>query len=182
MGKKLGAPQWLKDALASYRAMRAAGDLPPSEVRELLADDIDRRHKDGDPFPRAVWLDWLDRFDRDVSRAQHDQADEAMALELASGFLQPDLFPAEVLAELGLPPELDLGGYGKRVMTPEARHADVEKYLTELKRKRKSWDESLDDRIVAAERALAILPQDNSRTLREVVADPEDYGFGAAAL
>lgn len=183
MSKKLGTPQWLKDALASYRAMRATGDLSPSEMRELLADDIQARHEAGDPLGRAIWVEFIDKYDRDVSRAQHDRADDAMALELASGFLQPDLFPAEVLAELGLPPELDLGGYGKRIMTPDARHDDVAKYLAELKRKRKSWDESLDERIEAAERTLALLPDDNSRTLREVVANPDDdYGFGAAAL
>jgi hypothetical protein len=182
MAKKLAPPQWLKDALAARRAMRAAGDASASEMREHLADDIQARHDAGDPFGRAVWLDWIDRLDRDVSKAQHDKADEAMAFELAAGYLQPDLFPAEVLAELGLPAELDLGGFGKRVTTPDARHADVEKYLGELKRKRKSWDESLDERIEAAERALAILPEDNSRTLREVVTDPEDYGFGSAAL
>jgi hypothetical protein len=181
MGKKLGAPQWLKDALASYRAMRAVGDLSPSEMREHLADDIQARHETGDPFGRAVWVEFIDRLDRDVSNKQHENADEAMALELASGFIQPDLFPAEALAELGLPPELDLGGYGKRVVTPDARYADVEKYLAELRRKRKSWDESLDERIEAAERTLAILPSDNSRTLREVIADPEEYGHGSAA-
>jgi hypothetical protein len=182
MGKKPGAPQWLKDALASYRVMRATGDLSPSEMRELLADDIQSRHEAGDPMGRAIWIEFIDRCDRDASKAQHDRADDAMALEFASGFLQPDLFPAEVLADLGLPPELDLGGFGKRVTTPDARYADVEKYLAELKRKRKSWDESLDERIDAAERTLALLPDDNSRTLREVVTDPEDYGYGAAAL
>lgn len=181
MAKKLAAPQWLKDAHASYRGQRAVGDLSPSEMRELLADDIEQRHKSGDPFGRAVWIEFIDKLDRDVRNAQNDKADEAMALELASGFLQPDLFPAEVLAELGLPVVLDLGGFGKSVMAPDARYADMQKYLNELRRKRKSWDESLDERIAAAERALAILPDDNSMTLREVVTDPEDYGFASVA-
>lgn len=181
MAKKLTAPQWLKDALASYRGQRVAGDLSPSEMRELLADDIQGRHEAGDPFGRAVWIEFIDKLERDVTKAQHDKADEAMALELASGYLQPDLFPAEVLAELGLPAVLDLGGYGKTIMTPDARYADMEKYLSELRRKRKSWDESLDERIAAAEQALTILPDDNSMTLREVVAEPEDYGFGLVA-
>jgi len=181
MAKKLAAPQWLKDEHASLRAQRAAGDVTSSEMRELLADDIQSRHEAGDPFGRAVWLDFIERLDRDVSNTQRDNADEAMALELASGYLQPDLFPAEVLAELGLPAELDLGGYGKHVLTADARHTDVEKYLAELRRKRKSWDESLDERIEAAERTLTILPPDDSKTLREVIADPGDFGYGDAA-
>lgn len=182
MGKKLGAPQWLKDAFASYRAMRATGDLSPSEMRELLADDIQGRHEAGDPFGRAVWIEFIDRYERDVSNTQRDKADEAMALELASGFLQADLFPAEVLAELGLPADLDLGGYGKSVPTPDARHSDVQKYIDEQGRKKKSWDETRDRNIEAAGRLLAMLPDDDSRTLREVISDPEDFGYTAGAL
>lgn len=182
MGKKLSAPQWLKDAFASYRAMRATGDLSPSEMRELLADDIQGRHEAGDPFARAVWIEFIDRYERDASNAQRDKADEAMALELATGFLQADLFPAEVLAELGVPADLDLGGFGKSVPTPDARHSDVQKYIDEQRRKKETWDKTRDRNIEAATRLLAMLPADDSRTLREVVADPDDYGFGAAAL
>lgn len=182
MGKKLSVPQWLKDARASYRAMRATGDLSPSEMRELLADDIQGRHEAGDPFGRAVWIEFIDRYDRDVSSMQRDKADELADLERASGYLQADLFPAEVLAELGVPADLDLGGFGKTVPTPDARHSDVQKYIDEQQRKKETWDKTRDRNIEAAARLLAMLPADDSRTLREVISDPEDYGFTAGAL
>lgn len=182
MGKKLTPPQWFKDAAASYRARRATGDMSPSEMRELLADDIQTQHEAGDPLGRTIWIDFVDRHDRDISKAHSDRADEMAALEGAFGFLQPSLIPEEVLESLGLPPVLDLGGYGKSVTAPEARHTDMQKYRDELERKRESWDKSLNERIDAADRALAILPEDDSKTLREIIADPgDDYGLGDIA-
>lgn len=182
MPRKFAVPQWFKDQHARYRGQRAAGDVPASEVPELLADDIQSRHETGDPFGRDIWRDYIIRYDKAASNSAAANADEAAALELASGFLQPDLFPAEVLAKLGLPPVLDLGGFGKTIDAPDATRADIEKYRAELERKRKSWDDSLSERIAAAERILELLPEDGSRTLRDIITDPDEYGFGQVAL
>lgn len=181
MPRKFAVPQWFKDQHARYRGQRAAGDIPPTEMPELLTDDIQSRHENGDPFGRDIWRDFATRYDRNVSNSAADAAAEAAALELASGFLQAEMFPAEVLASLGLPPELDLGGYGKKIATPNATYADAAKWKEELERKLKSWGKSLGDDIAAADHLLEILPEDNSRTLRDVIADPDD-GFGQAAL
>lgn len=181
MGKKLTAPMWFKESIASYRAMRAKGDLSVSEMYELLADDIQTHHDSGEPFGRAIWIDYVTAHDARTTKAHADEAAEQAAFAAASGFLQSELFSKDVLDSLGLPAELDLGGFGKTIATPDARHADVRRYKDELERKKKSWDDSLDGRIRAAEKALEILPEDNSRTLRQVVTDPEEYGFGAEA-
>jgi hypothetical protein len=179
MGKKKSdTPQWFKEASASYRAMRAKGDLSSSEMYELLADDIQDRHEGGDPFGRSLWIGFITGQESGAARAQAEAAAEVQALALASGYLQQDLFPREVLDRLGLPAALDLGGYGKSIATPDACHTDMQKYRAELERKRNSWDKSLDDRIEAADRALEILPEDDSRTLRQVISDPEEYGTG----
>jgi phospholipase/lecithinase/hemolysin len=71
---------------------------------------------------------------------------------------------------------------GKKIDTPlwfkEAVAADMQKYRGELERKKNSWDTSLERQITAADRALEILPADNSKTLRQVITDPEEYGYG----
>jgi hypothetical protein len=181
MAKKFAPPQWLKDALADYRSLRAAGDVPAAEMPELLTDRIDDRHSKGDPFPRDIWREYVVKLDRDTAKTSAAKADEAAALEAAAGFLQPDLFPADALIKLGLPPVLDLGSFGKRVDAPDATRADVEKWKNELERKKNSWDESLTRQIDAAYRLLDLMGADDSRTVRDVIADPDD-GFGQIAL
>lgn len=184
MAKKwpFDVPQWFKEAHADLRAQRAAGDVPPSEFLEHGADEIDKHHAAGDPLGRAVWIWFFTLFDADVRKKQGDAADELEYLERAQGIIQQDLFPKEILAELGLPADLDLGGFGKTVPTPDARHSDVQKYIDEQERKKRTWDETRDRNMEAAARLLAMLPADDSRTLREVIADPEDYGYTAGAL
>jgi len=180
MAKKwpFGIPQWFRDTHADLRAQRAAGDVPRSEFAEHAADEIEKRHSAGDPLLRTILIWFVGLYDADTRKKQDDAADELRALEEASGYIKQDLFPAEVLINLGLPDDLDLGGYGKKIATPDARHSDAEKWRNELVRKQKSWDISLAKDMEAADRLLTMLPGDDSKTLRQVVSDPEEYGHG----
>jgi hypothetical protein len=178
MGKKSDAPSWFKEACASYRAMRGKGDLAASEMFELLADDIQTRHEAGDPFGRSLWVGFIIGYEGNLTKSQADAAAEEWALIQATGHLQTELFPREVLDKLGLPPVLDLGGFGKKLLAADACHGDMLKYRQELERKQKSWDTSLEKQIIAADRALEILPADNSKTLRQIVRDPGEHGYG----
>ena len=179
--KKLDSPMWFKEAFASYRVMRARGDLSTSEMYELLADDIQGRQEAGEPFGRFLWIDFITSYDGAASKAQIAAADEERALAEATGYLQEALYSKEILEKLGLPSTLDLGEWGKKISTLDADYAHMERALKELLRKKDSWDESLEKKIRATERALAILPADNSRTLRQVIADPDEYGYGTEA-
>lgn len=180
MGKKLNAPGWFKESFARYRAQRAKGDLPVSEMYELLADDIQGRHEAGDVFGRALWIKFVTGYDEDVRKTQASAADEERALAEATGLLQSELFPREVLDELGLAPEVDLG-WGKKVATPDLDWAGFEKAISEVERREKSWEKSLGEEKAALKRGQALVPADNSKTLRQVIADPEEYGHGTGA-
>ncbi len=168
--------QWFKDGFALYRGMRSSGDLSASDMRQLLADDIQTRLEAGDSLGRAIWIDFIDKYDRDLSKTQTD----ARALEEASGYLQPDLFPQEVLDNLGLPPFVDLG-FNKKVMTPDLDWDGFERAIKEATRKEESWEKSLGEQKQALKRAQALVPRDNSKTLRQVISDPEEYGYGTGA-
>lgn len=175
MGKRLQPPQWFKDAAARERARRAKGDVSASEMYELLADGIQTRHQAGDMFGRSLWIKFIASYDESLTNARAAAAAEEAAFAEATGYLQDELYPQELLERLGLPLVLDLGGYGKTIVAIDARHSDLQAYLAELERKKKSWDTSLQDRIAAATKALELLPADNSKTLRQVIADPDEH-------
>lgn len=175
MGKKLNPSQWFKSAAASYRAMRTTGDLSPSEMRELLADDIQTHHEDGDSFGRNIWIDFIDKYDRDVLRAQRDKADEVAALEMASGLLQQELFEPEVLARLGLDFDLELG-FGRSVKTLDATHEERQKAIAELERKLDNANKGMLKKLEAIRRADDLA---GDKTLREIISDPGESGAAA---
>lgn len=176
MGKKLSPSQWFKSAAASYRSMRATGDMSPSEMRELLADDIQTHHEDGDPFGRNIWIDFIDKYDRDVLKTQRDKADEVAALEMASGLLQQELFAPEVLAKLGLDLDLQLG-FGRSVKTLDATHEERLKAIAELERQLDNANKGMVKKLEAIKRADSMA---GDKTLREIISDPGEFGQGGA--
>ena len=160
--------------------MRAKGDLSVSEMYELLADDIQNRHQAGEPFGRLVWINFITGYDDGVRKSQTEAAADEQAFAEATGYMQTELYSKEVLEKLGLPLEVDLG-WDKKVTTLDLDHDGFEKAIGEVERKEKSWEKSLAEQKEALRRRQALVPADNSRTLRQVISDPEEYGYGIGA-
>src|SRR6266704_439476 len=93
---------------------------------------------------------------------------------------EAELFPQEVLEKLGLPSQVDLG-WEKKAQTADLDWDGFEKAISEVERKEKSWEKSLSEQKEALKRGQALVPRDNSKTLRQVISDPEEYGYGAGA-
>jgi len=178
--KKLPSrPQWYKDMVAQLRADRSAGDTSPSEFLEHAADEIEKRHKDGDPYLRSLAINDVATYDRAISREQRNAAADEAAAEEASKWLQRGLFPDEVLVKLGLDREINLG-FSLRVETLDATHEQRLKGIEELERKKSNSTAGTQKRIDALKRADAMA---GDKTLREIIDNrPEEYGYGAGAL
>ena len=122
MKKLPNRPQWYKDMVAQLRADRSAGDASPSEFLEHAADEIEKRHQDGDPYWRSLAINDVAAYDRAISKEQRDAAADDAVAEEAAKWLQRGLFPDEVLIKLGLDPEIKLG-FGREVRPASRRTA-----------------------------------------------------------
>lgn len=179
MTKLPGRPPWYREMMARLRAERSAGDTSPSEFLEHAADEIERRHKDGDPYLRSLVIKDVTAYDRAVSKVQRDAAADAAAAEEATKWIKPSLFPDEVLIKLGLDPELNLG-FDRRVKTLDATREERQTAIAELKRKLSNSTAGTQKRIDALKRADAMA---GDKTLREIIDNtPEEYGYGTGAL
>lgn len=179
MKKLSNHPQWYKDMAASLRADRSAGDISPSEFFEHAADEIERRHQDGDPYWRSLAIADVAAYDRAVSKEQRNAAADGAAAEEAAKWLQRGLFPDEILIKLGLDPDINLG-FERRVATLDASHEQRLKGIEELERKKLNSTAGTQKRIDALKRADDLA---GNKTLREIIDDtPEEYGYGVGAL
>jgi hypothetical protein len=173
MGKLPDRPPWYREMMAGLRAERSAGDVSPSEFLELAADEIQKRHDAGDPFGRSLWISDAAAYDRAVRKEQVATAEEIRALEDAAGYLKPSLFPDDVLIKLGLEQELELG-FGRTVKTLDATHDERLKAVAELERKLGNANLGIHKRIDHLKHADELA---RDKTLREIIADPEEYGY-----
>jgi hypothetical protein len=179
MTKLPSRQQWYKDMVANLRADRSAGDISPSEFFEHAADEIERRHQDGDPYWRSLAIADVARYDRAVSKAQRDAAADDAATEEAVKWIKRSLFPDEILIKLGLDPDINLG-FDRRVPTLDASHEQRLKGIEELRRKMTNSTAGTQKRIDALERADYLA---GDKTLREIIDNrPEEYGYGVGAL
>lgn len=179
MKKLPNRPQWYKDMVARLRADRSAGDASPSEFLEHAADEIEQRHKDGDPYLRSLARNDVAAYDRAVSKEQRDAAADDAATEEAAKWIKRSLFPDEILIKLGLDRDINVG-FGRRVETLDATHAERLKGLKELRQKRDNSTAGTQKRIDALERADYLA---GDKTLREIIDNrPEEYGYGIGAL
>lgn len=173
MKKLPSRPQWYKDMVASLRADRSAGDVSPHEFLEHAADEIERRHQDGDPYWRSLAITDVAGYDRAVSKEQRDAATDDAATEEAAKWIKRSLFPDEILIKLGLDPDINLG-FERRVATLDASHEQRLKGIEELERKKKNSTAGTQKRIDALKRADYLA---GDKTLREIIDDrPEEYG------
>jgi hypothetical protein len=165
--------------VAQLRADRSAGDASPSEFLEHAADEIEKRHQDGDPYWRSLAINDVAAYDRAISKEQRDAAADEAATEEAAKWLQRGLFPDEILIKLGLDPEINLG-FGREVQTLDATHEQRLKGIKELERKMSNSTAGTQKRIDALKRADDLA---GDKTLREIIDDtPEEYGYGTGAL
>jgi hypothetical protein len=178
MGKKLpDRPQWFRDMMARLRADRRTGDASPSEFLEHGADEIERRHKDGDPYLRSLAIADVAAYDRLITREQRDQARDEAALAEATRWIQPGMLADDVLVKLGLDRTLELG-FGRTVDTLDASHDERLKALAQLEHKLDNANEGIRKRIDDLKRADDLA---GDKPLRAIIVNPEDYGYGDAA-
>lgn len=179
MTKLPSRKQWYKDMVASLRADRSAGDISPSEFLEHAADEIERRHQDGDPYWRSLAIADVARYDRAVSKAQRDAAADDAAAEEATRWIKRSLFPDEILIKLGLDPHINLG-FDRSVATLDASHEQRLKGIEELERKKLNSSAGTQKRIDALKRADDMA---GDKTLREIIDNrPEEYSVDISAL
>ena len=89
------------------------------------------------------------------------------------------LFPDEILIKLGLDRDINVG-FGRRVETLDATHAERLKGIKELRQKMDNSTAGTQKRIGALERADYLA---GDKTLREIIDNrPEEYGYGIGAL
>src|SRR6266581_1937730 len=178
MGKKLpGRPQWFREMVARLRAGRSAGDASPSEFLEHGADEIERRHRDGDPYLRSLAIADVAAYDRLTTREQQDQARDEAALAAATRWIQPGMLADDVLIKLGLDRELELG-FGRKVSTLDASHDERLKAIAELERNLANAHSGIQKRVDDLKRADDLA---GDKPLRAIIVNPEDYGYGDAA-
>jgi hypothetical protein len=165
--------------VARLRAERSAGDTSPSEFLEHAADEIERRHKDGDPYLRSLVIKDVTVYDHAVSKEQRGTAADEAAIEEATKWIKGSLIPDDVLIKLGLDPEIQLG-FGRYTKTLDATREERRKAIKELERQLGNANTGIRRRIDALERADAMA---GDKTLREIIDDtPEEYGYGTGAL
>ncbi len=174
MGKLLpGHPQWFREMVARLRAERSAGDATPSEFLEHAADEIEMRHKEGDPFLRSLAIADVAAYDRAINKEQRDIVGDEAAKAAATRLLQGSLFPDDVLVKLGLDPDLELG-FGRSVKTLDATHDERLKAIGQLVNQLSNANSGIKRRIDDLKRADELA---GNKTLREIIADPEEYGY-----
>jgi hypothetical protein len=164
-------PQWYKDMIATLRAQRKAGKIPPHEFLELGTDEA-QNHPE---YVRDRLRDDIAAYDRKVGAAQAEQIKDDIAIAEARKWLQDSLMPLEMLEKLGLDAMLELG-FGKKVATIDATAEDRQRAIDQLEHKRLNSNAGIDEKIAAIKHLNELA---GDKTLREIIDDrPDEYGTG----
>lgn len=163
-------PQWYKDMIATLRAQRKTGKIPPHEFLELATDEAED-HKD---YVRDRVRDDIAAYDRKVTAQQVAQIDDDISIDEARKWLQGSLMPTEMLEKLGLDTQLELG-FGTKVPTLDATPEDRRKAIEQLEIKRANSNNGIDEKIAAIKQLNELA---GDKTLREIIDDRPNGEYG----
>lgn len=177
MAKLPVRPQWYRDMIAGLRAERNAGDTSRTDFAEHAADEIVRRHKDGDPFLRSLAIADVRAYDSAVDREQGIKAGDLEDIEGAGIYIVPSLFTDDELAALGLDRVIDLG-WGKTIRADDLDYEANEKAIAEFDRKAASWEKSMQEKKAPHERLRPVLASDKAKKLPQLIDNRPDEEYG----